>query len=88
MIAIREFVRTGGADRSDSQVTDLIRERMLMAPLFQQKEWLNQVELMLDAYGVQHQVDAADRVRDVLKKLAAEVDESGTEEAVATRQFG
>jgi hypothetical protein len=75
MIAIREFVRSGGNELNDEAVTALIRERMLLAPLFQQKDWLKQVELMLDAYGGQHQVSAADRVREALKALVVEVDD-------------
>lgn len=73
MIAIREFVKSGGKDVSDSGLKSLIRERMLLTPLLQQRDWLKQVELMLDAYGGQNQVEAAARVRGALKELATEV---------------
>ncbi len=82
MIAIREFIRTGGKDLNDHDVKGLIRERMIMAPLAQQKDWLKQVELMLDAYGIQHQREAADRVRVALKELATEVDDRPSEQPV------
>lgn len=69
---IREFVRSGGGV-SDTDLLTMIRAGMLMAPLGQQRGWLSEVELALDAYGTQQQVDAASRVREVLVQLRSEL---------------
>lgn len=70
---IREFVRSGGGVVGDDELLTMIRAGMLMAPLNQQRSWLKEVELTLDAYGTKPQLEAAARVRGVLQHLSAEL---------------
>ena len=73
MIAIREFMKTGGAAVNDDQLISMMRARMHMEPLNQRSGWLQEIELLLDAYGTRPQLAAAARMRDVLKQLAGEI---------------
>ena len=73
MIVIREFIRAGGANTNDSQLMSLVRGRMLGSPHHEQRGWLQEVELMLDAYATKPQMEAAARLRTVLKQLSTEV---------------
>ena len=70
---IREFVRSGGGAVSDSDLMTMVRAGMLMSPLDQQRSWLREVDLALDAYGHETQTGAAVRVRDALRHLEAEL---------------
>ena len=70
---IREFIRTGGG-LTESKLSMMVREQMMTAPAPERRNWLRQVELSLDGYGLQSQISAAQRVMAVIKELDAELD--------------
>jgi hypothetical protein len=72
MIRIREFIRTGGG-LSESELTTMMRDRMLTAPVAVQRDWLRQVELSLDGYGGELQLSAVQKVRAAVKRLETEL---------------
>lgn len=67
---IREFVRSGGNAVNDADLMALLRAGMTMEPMHDQRGWLRDVELALDAYDSGPQVAAAERVRTALATLA------------------
>lgn len=70
MQRILEFVRVGGGLTND-ELGALIEERMLRIPARTQRNWLRQLVLALDGYGVAHQLSAAEHVRVVVMRLDA-----------------
>ena len=70
MLRILEYVRSGGGLTEDELGT-LIQERMLRIPKKTQRNWLRQLILALDGYGVAHQISAGERVRAAVRRLDA-----------------
>jgi hypothetical protein len=72
MQRIIEYVRDGGGLTED-ELAALIHERMLRIPVRTQRNWLRQLVLAMDGYGLPHHLAAADRVKTVVRRLDAEL---------------